>query len=302
MPWGYLTGKWYGPADVQPVLALHGWQDNAGTYDLLVPLLPSHISILCIDLPGHGLSTHLPDGCYYNSLNNVIVLLLIMKAYKWRKLYLMGHSMSAILGFVFAALFPDKMGMLIGIEGMKPHRVLSSDTLISFGKRFEKFIAEDERRSMRGVEPPSFTFDELVERIYNGTFQSIDRDLCKYMLARNIHRSLYNPERYYFSRDRRLKFYNYVIADQDTYIEMARSIRCPYLFIKARHTLIMEDDKSYKEILNILLSQSNFQYYECDGSHHVHMNNPQIISPTIVDFINRFGPSSNSNAIVTSKL
>jgi hypothetical protein len=26
MPFGYLAGKWWGPKDVQPVLAFHGWQ------------------------------------------------------------------------------------------------------------------------------------------------------------------------------------------------------------------------------------------------------------------------------------
>lgn len=288
--------------NTQPVLALHGWQDNAGTFDLLVPLLPAHISVLCIDLPGHGLSSHLPDGCYYNSLDNVIVLLMIMKAYKWRKLYLMAHSMSAILGFVFASFYPDKMGMLIGIEGMKPHQRSSVDTVRKFGDRFDKFISEDERHRCIENEPPSYTFDETIERIYNGTFQSIDRDLCKFMLARNVRRSTKYPDRYYFGRDRRLKFYNDTVADHETYMEMARAITCPYLFIKSRHTWSFEDDRYHNEVLQILLSKNNFTYFECDGTHHVHMNNPENISSVVVDFIDKFGPSSNNGDFLISKL
>lgn len=52
VPWGVVAGKWYGDRKKQPVLAIHGWQDNAGTFDRLCPLLPSTIPILCIDLPG----------------------------------------------------------------------------------------------------------------------------------------------------------------------------------------------------------------------------------------------------------
>lgn len=53
-------GKWWGPRDKQPIIAIHGWQDNAGTFDPLIELLPKDLSILCIDLPGHGLSSHIP--------------------------------------------------------------------------------------------------------------------------------------------------------------------------------------------------------------------------------------------------
>lgn len=53
VPWGHVAGKWFGPKNIRPILMLHGWQDNAGTFDMLIPLLPKHISYLAIDLPGN---------------------------------------------------------------------------------------------------------------------------------------------------------------------------------------------------------------------------------------------------------
>ena len=46
-------------------VALHGWLDNAGSFDTLAPQLvaecPRH-ALLCLDYPGHGRSSHLPPG------------------------------------------------------------------------------------------------------------------------------------------------------------------------------------------------------------------------------------------------
>jgi len=79
-------GQWWGPSDVQPIVAIHGWQDNSGTFDNLVHCLPSNIAILSIDLPGHGFSSHLPDGqFYYIFWDGIVILRRIVKYYKWNK-------------------------------------------------------------------------------------------------------------------------------------------------------------------------------------------------------------------------
>jgi pimeloyl-ACP methyl ester carboxylesterase len=73
-PWGFICGKWWGPKDIRPIVALHGWQDNCGTFDTLAPLLPKNVSLLAIDLPGHGLSSRVPDGMAYHFLDNLFLM------------------------------------------------------------------------------------------------------------------------------------------------------------------------------------------------------------------------------------
>ena len=71
---------------MQPIIAIHGWQDNAMTFWTLAPLLSKDVSILSIDLPGHGHSSQFPPGqFYYIFWEGVIVLRRIIKHYKWDK-------------------------------------------------------------------------------------------------------------------------------------------------------------------------------------------------------------------------
>ena len=58
-----FLGKTWGNPQGIPVICLHGWLDNACSFDALAPLLPndSH-KFIAIELPGHGFSSHFPEG------------------------------------------------------------------------------------------------------------------------------------------------------------------------------------------------------------------------------------------------
>ena len=47
-----ISAKVWGPDDGFPMLALHGWLDNAGSFDQIAPLLPSTIRLVCLDTCG----------------------------------------------------------------------------------------------------------------------------------------------------------------------------------------------------------------------------------------------------------
>ncbi|TCZ81442.1 alpha/beta fold hydrolase, partial [Lysobacter sp. N42] len=47
-----------------PVLALHGWLDNAASFLPMAAHLPG-LDLVALDLPGHGASAHLPASADY---------------------------------------------------------------------------------------------------------------------------------------------------------------------------------------------------------------------------------------------
>ncbi|NXL51201.1 SEHL2 protein, partial [Podilymbus podiceps] len=71
VPWGHVAAKAWGTPEGHPVLCLHGWLDNANTFDKLIPLLPRDCYYVAMDFSGHGLSSHRPAGSPYHFLDYV---------------------------------------------------------------------------------------------------------------------------------------------------------------------------------------------------------------------------------------
>jgi hypothetical protein len=86
-----LVGKWWGDSSVQPVIGLHGIEDNANTFATLAPLLGAP-SFLAIDMMGQGLLLHFPAVGAYHFLDFVVLLRRIADHFKWTKLSLIGNQ------------------------------------------------------------------------------------------------------------------------------------------------------------------------------------------------------------------
>ena len=88
---------------------LHGFSDNCGSFDCLLPLFPPNQKIIAIDIPGHGFSSHLgPDDSYdFEDLNYITI---VARYYNFEKFSLMGHSMGGRAALQFAA---ENQGMYI---------------------------------------------------------------------------------------------------------------------------------------------------------------------------------------------
>ncbi len=77
-----FAAKHWPNAEGYPTLALHGWLDNANTFDLLAPALPE-LNIVGLDFAGHGRSDHRPPGVHYPSLLDVPDVLAVADSLGW---------------------------------------------------------------------------------------------------------------------------------------------------------------------------------------------------------------------------
>lgn len=114
-----LAAKVWGNKNGLPVLALHGWLDNAASFDFLAPHLKD-IQLVAIDLPGHGLSEHKsPDANYYiwEYVHDIVGVLDVLG---WQQCNLLGHSLGASIASLFAATFPERVDCMALIDGLAP--------------------------------------------------------------------------------------------------------------------------------------------------------------------------------------
>ncbi|NXW79626.1 SEHL2 protein, partial [Hirundo rustica] len=124
VPWGHVAAKAWGHLEGDPVLCLHGWLDNANTFDKLIPLLPRGYYYVAMDFSGHGLSSHRPAGCPYHFLDYVTDVRRVAAALQWKRFTLMGHSMgnfSFSCFFIspqFSFLYPEMVDKLILLESL----------------------------------------------------------------------------------------------------------------------------------------------------------------------------------------
>ncbi|MEE4378608.1 MAG: alpha/beta fold hydrolase, partial [Candidatus Competibacteraceae bacterium] len=114
-----LAARAWGPVDALPVLALHGWLDNAASFDRLAPMLTS-VRLVALDLPGHGLSEHRPVAMHYHFIDFIQDVVAAADALHWQRFALLGHSLGAGIASFVAAAFPERVTQLALIEGLGP--------------------------------------------------------------------------------------------------------------------------------------------------------------------------------------
>uniref|UniRef100_A0A5F9CXJ6 AB hydrolase-1 domain-containing protein n=1 Tax=Oryctolagus cuniculus TaxID=9986 RepID=A0A5F9CXJ6_RABIT len=116
VPWGHIAAKAWGSAQGPPVLCLHGWLDNANSFDRLIPLLPQDFHYVAMDFGGHGLSSHYSPGLPYYHQNFVSEIRRVAAALKWNRFSLMGHSFGGTVGGMFSCIFPEMVDKLILLD------------------------------------------------------------------------------------------------------------------------------------------------------------------------------------------
>jgi len=287
MPWGQISGKWWGPRDVRPIVCLHGWQDNAGTFDTLIPLLPKQLSYLAIDLPGHGLSSRYPPGMNYAGLDSLILLERICQEYNWNKISLMGHSMGSIISFNYSGVFPDKVDLVVGIDALKSHIRKPEHVPILLEGSIQKLI-ETDALNQSNKEPPSYYLSDMIDKWHEATAGSVTKECCKYLLARNIERSQLHPDKFFFSRDSRWKYAYSIHVPQEVSMEMVKRMKMPYLFIKATNSPYYEDKSIFRETIQFMKQcNEHFQWHLVEGTHHLHLTNPNSVAKLISTFLTK---------------
>ncbi|XP_026477131.1 probable serine hydrolase [Ctenocephalides felis] len=122
------------------------------------------------------------------------------------------------------------------------------------------------------------------------TFKSVNKELCHHLLQRCVAPSHSDPKKFYFTGDKRLPSMIVGGINQESIISLARNINLPFLAVKATNSPYFEDKKYYYEVLDVLKKNHLFEHHYVEGTHHVHLNEPEKLKDIINGFITKYRP------------
>lgn len=202
-----------------PVIALHGWRDNAATFELLGPLLPG-VRLIAIDMPGHGLSSWRDeDGAYYiwSYLEEVLA---VVEALGLTRFSLLGHSMGGAISCLLAGLLPERIAKLGLLDAVGPLATSAEAMPAQMLKAMQQAALSTRRNHY-----PSFDA-AVAARAAKG----LETEAATILGRRGIAQ---DDKGWYWTLDPRLSHANLLSLTEQQAEVFIRRIQCPTLIIAA---------------------------------------------------------------------
>jgi pimeloyl-ACP methyl ester carboxylesterase len=116
-----------GEAGQRPVLALHGWLDNAESFTPLAQQLQG-CHLVALDMAGHGLSDHRGADGEYHIWSDLPDILRVVDQLGWYSFELLGHSRGALIAGLFASALPERVSHLVLLDSYLAQTADASDS------------------------------------------------------------------------------------------------------------------------------------------------------------------------------
>ncbi|MCX5510282.1 MULTISPECIES: alpha/beta hydrolase [Pseudomonas] len=264
-----LAAHLFGPADGLPVIALHGWLDNANSFARLAPQLKG-LRIVALDLAGHGYSEHRPVGAGYALADYAHDVLRVAEQLGWERFGLLGHSLGAIISVQLAGALPERVSHLALIDGVIPPTLSEQDAAERLGLALQAQLRLESKR--KSVYP---TLEEGVEARMKGMV-AVSREAAELLAQRGL---MPVPGGYSWRSDSRLTLPSPTRLNQDQAMAFVKRIACPACLVVAADGMLARHTE--------LLEQLPFEQVTLPGGHHLHLNDAEGAA-LVADCFNRF--------------
>lgn len=279
-PYGRLAALRLGEAGGTPVLALHGWLDNAASFVPLAAHLPG-IDMVALDLPGHGRSDHLPASAEYSLPGTVHTVLDAADALGWERFAVLGHSMGAAIGSILAAAAPERVSRFVAIEALGALADAEDHT----AQRLREAVVA--RRALRGktlrVFPDVDTAIRARMQVGITGGSGLAEPVARLLVERGLRPVDAEGGRgFVWSTDQRLTISTALRMTEGQVRDLLAHIRCPVRVIYAEPAQPYFPEPLRSERAALLPPSS---LVRMAGGHHLHMEQPAAVAAAIGPFL-----------------
>jgi pimeloyl-ACP methyl ester carboxylesterase len=264
-----LAGILHGPADAPPVIALHGWLDNANTFARVLPRLQG-LRVLALDLAGHGLSGHRAAGSLYPHWEYARDVLQVAVQLGWERFSLLGHSMGAIIAGQMAAALPERVERLVLVEGLVPPDGPPTDPAERLGQALREQLSQDGRRK------PLYADQGEAIHARSHSRLAVSESAARLLVERGL---VAVDGGFTWRSDHRLTLTTPLRLEPAAALNMVRQVKCPGLLVVAEQGLLAKRSD--------LLERLPFEQVRLPGRHHLHLDDDRGAG-LVAACINRF--------------
>lgn len=266
-----LAARVWGEEGATPVLALHGWLDNAASFDALGVTLEG-VQLVALELAGHGHSQHRPPGSAYHFVDNIPDVLAAADALGWKRFTLLGHSLGAAVASFTAAAMPERIEQLLLLEGLGP----VSGNPVNEPERLRRYLrqhgSQDKRRTRR--------YPSLEEA---ATRRASNSDLTSGMALHLTRRGTveHDDGGVCWRHDPRLTFSSPHYYDEAQVLAVLNAIEVPTLLVMAEQGILVSRSTTAARCAAV----KGLEVVKLAGGHHLHMEDAAAVARVLVDHL-----------------
>ena len=266
-----LSAKCWGEPEGMPVLAFHGWLDNAATFDHLAPFLKD-FRLVSIDLPGHGFSEHKPSSSSYHFSDIIVEMLEVLNVLGWQSFSILGHSMGAGVASYLAGTIPEKIKSVILIEGL--------GSLAQKAEKMPEILRDsaEQWQQLADKKLPLYPDIETAVKVRHHV-GGIEESSVRTLVARGL-----KPLEGGFTwrSDPKLKIKSRHYLTEEQACAFLREITAPVLLIEAENS---KQDQWKELLLKRVRHVKILHHRKVSGDHHLHLDKPQEVAAVIHEFL-----------------
>ena len=252
-----LAAKEWGRSGYPPVIALHGWLDNANSFDRMLPFM-DNLHVIAIDKAGHGRSGFRSPDSGYDIWQDIGDVIAVADQMGFETFSLLGHSRGAAISGLVAGCFPERVTALMLIDGYLPMPNAAEKTATQLARAIR------ESRRFGASSPTIFTsYERAVQARING-FVPLQPEAAATLAERGV---VERDGNFFWANDQRLKAASMMKFTPEQLKGVFTSIRCRVKLIRAENSAL-----SSKHIDPDMLSWvPQMEVIFITGSHHLHL-------------------------------
>jgi pimeloyl-ACP methyl ester carboxylesterase len=271
-----FAAKEWGTPGATPVMALHGWLDNAASFDVMLPHM-DNLHVVALDCAGHGNSSFRSADSSYNIWQDIGEVMAIADQMGWQRFALLGHSRGAIISSLIAGTFPDRITHVALIDGHIPSLEDERGSAVQLAKSLH------EHRRYTEASPSYFhSFERAVQARVNG-FAPLQESAATVLAKRGVRE---DSRGFYWHNDQRLKAASELKLTREHLKDFHGAITAEVMLIQAEDSPFnsgSQDDESFSWV-------ASFEFVTMPGSHHLHMEDQaQQVAEKVQSFLQPIG-------------